>query len=154
MIGLLAQVGRRRLIFLHPAQCFRRTYALSRFPERRNGFGRSSGRKSTQGTPSAQDTDQQTSYGSQFTYEKHFSADDSQLWESSQKIPSSDPEGGLKRLLLNNDTLVITRCVFLPLNGTQLNHSRQLEMLNIFMGFEQSNRYAISRSYYRTSSYT
>lgn len=118
MTGLLAQVGRRRLIFLHPAPCFRRTYVLSRFPERRNGFGRSSGRKSTQGTPSAQDTDQQTPYRSQFTYEKHFSADDSQLWQSSQKIPSSDPEGGLKRLLLNNDTLVITRCVFLPLNGT------------------------------------
>ncbi|KAJ8592820.1 Scramblase-domain-containing protein [Rhizopogon salebrosus TDB-379] len=112
---------------MQPAQCFRRSYALSRFPERRTGFGRSSGRKTTKGT-SAQDAGQET-YGSQFTYEKHFSADDSQLWDSSQRMPSSDPEEGLKRLLLNNDTLVVTR---------------QLEMLNIFMGFEQSNRYAIT----------
>jgi hypothetical protein len=114
MIGLLAQAGRRRLAdphlhltFMQPAQCFRRSYALSRFPERRTGFGRSSGRKTTKGT-SAQDAGQET-YGSQFTYEKHFSADDSQLWDSSQRMPSSDPEEGLKRLLLNNDTLDVTR---------------------------------------------
>ncbi|OAX38902.1 Scramblase-domain-containing protein [Rhizopogon vinicolor AM-OR11-026] len=132
MIGLPALVGRRRLVnlhttFLNPAQCFRRSYALSRFPERRIGFGRSSGTKTTQGTP-PQDAGEQT-HGSQSTYEKHFSVDDSQLWNSSQRMPSGDPEQGLKRLLLDNDTLVITR---------------QLEMLNVFMGFEQSNRYAIT----------
>ncbi|KAG1748982.1 Scramblase-domain-containing protein [Suillus paluster] len=131
MIGLLAS---RRLVnpciaFLHPTQCFQRGYALSRFPERRTGFGRSSGRKPTQGTvTSAQDADQQA-YKSRFTLEEQPSAHDSQLWGSSQRTPSSNPEEGLKHLLLNNNTLVITR---------------QLEMLNIFMGFEQSNRYTIT----------
>ncbi|KAG0705349.1 Scramblase-domain-containing protein [Suillus ampliporus] len=129
MIGLLALAGPRSIAFLHPAQCFQRGYAFSRFPERRTGFGRSSGRKPTQGTmTSAQDAGQQT-YESQFTYDEQPSAHDSQLWGSNQRMPSSNPEGGLKRLLLDNNTLVITR---------------QLEMLNIFMGFEQSNRYTIT----------
>ncbi|KAG2139334.1 Scramblase-domain-containing protein [Suillus clintonianus] len=132
MIGLLALTGRRGLTkpcvaLLHPAQSFRRGYALSRFPERRTGFGRSSGRKPTQGTvPSTQDE----TYGSSSSaYEEQPSVHDSQLWGSSQRTPSSNPEEGLKHLLLNNNTLVITR---------------KLEMLSIFMGFEQSNRYTIT----------
>lgn len=115
MIGLLALAGRRRLVIPQTTFIHWRNYALSRFPERRTGFGRSAGpgRKTTQGasTPTqSEDIGQQ----SQFTNEKHFSADDSQLWNLSQRMPSSDPEEGLKRLLLNNDTLVITRHVFLP----------------------------------------
>ena len=150
--GLLALAGRRGLAnphttFLSPAHSLRRSYVLSRFPERRTGFGRTSAlERKTAGTHGAPAHDQQT-YESQFTSEKPFSMDDSQLWDSSRRMPSSDPEEGLKRLLLNNETLVITRYVFLDraTDGTQLNYYRQLEMLNIFMGFEQSNRYAISR---------
>ncbi|KAI0302063.1 Scramblase-domain-containing protein, partial [Russula brevipes] len=52
----------------------------------------------------------------------------SPLWEESQRAPASDPEYGLKRLL-QNDALVVTR---------------QIEMLNIFIGFEQTNKYVIS----------
>ncbi|KNZ74783.1 Phospholipid scramblase family protein [Termitomyces sp. J132] len=43
--------------------------------------------------------------------------------------PTSYPEDGLRYLLLENHTLVV---------------ERQIEMLNIFVGFEQSNRYTIS----------
>jgi len=57
------------------------------------------------------------------------SSEQSPLWEASQRPPVSNPEDGLKRLLLGHDQLVITR---------------QIEMLNLFVGFEQSNRYVIS----------
>jgi len=60
--------------------------------------------------------------------ETTFDTSNSSLWEESQRAPSSDPEDGLKRLL-QNDTLVVTR---------------QLEMLNIFVGFEQTNKYVVS----------
>ncbi|KAG1836224.1 Scramblase-domain-containing protein [Suillus subalutaceus] len=95
MIGLLALAGRRSLTnpnpcfaLLHHTQSFQRGYALSRFPDRRTGFGRtpSSGRKPTQGTvPSEDET-------SRFTYEEQSSAHDSQLWDTSQRMPSSNPE--------------------------------------------------------------
>ncbi|KAF8163172.1 Scramblase-domain-containing protein [Crassisporium funariophilum] len=42
---------------------------------------------------------------------------------------SHHPEDGLSKLLLNNNCLVI---------------ERQIEMLNVFVGFEQSNKYTIS----------
>ncbi|KAG1885436.1 hypothetical protein F4604DRAFT_1726129 [Suillus subluteus] len=134
MIGLLALAGRRSLTnsnpcfaLLHHTQSFQRGYALSRFPDRRTGFGRtpSSGHKPTQGTVSSESARDEIS---RFTYEEQSSAHDSQLWDTSQRMPSSNPEEGLKHLLLNNNTLVITR---------------KLEMLSIFMGFEQSNRYTI-----------
>ncbi|KAJ3533584.1 hypothetical protein NM688_g7263 [Phlebia brevispora] len=53
----------------------------------------------------------------------------SPLWEASRRPPASDPKEGLRRLLMDNDLLIVTR---------------QIEMLNIFAGFEQSNRYVIS----------
>ena len=31
------------------------------------------------------------------------------LWEASRRPPSSDPEEGLKRLLMDNDLLIVTR---------------------------------------------
>lgn len=61
--------------------------------------------------------------------EERPSFEQSPLWEESQRPPLSDPEIGLKKLLLGHDQLVVTR---------------QLEMLNLFIGFEQSNRYVIS----------
>ncbi|KAI9065122.1 Scramblase [Trametes sanguinea] len=45
------------------------------------------------------------------------------------RTPSSNPEEGLNTLLMSNSKLVVTR---------------QIEMLNIFMGFEQANRYVIT----------
>ncbi|KAL7283519.1 hypothetical protein ACG7TL_002952 [Trametes sanguinea] len=45
------------------------------------------------------------------------------------RTPSSNPEEGLTTLLMSNSKLVVTR---------------QIEMLNIFMGFEQANRYVIT----------
>lgn len=39
------------------------------------------------------------------------SQDDSPLWRGSQRAPNSDPEQGLKRLLMENDLLVVTRYV-------------------------------------------
>lgn len=139
MIGLLASAGRKTLTnpnpcvaLLHRTQSFQRGYALSRFPDRRTGFGRTpnAGRKPTQGTASsAQGSDETYDSGSsRFGYEERPSAQDSQLWDASQRMPSGNPQEGLKHLLLNNNTLVITR---------------KLEMLSIFMGFEQSNRYTI-----------
>lgn len=139
MIGLLASASRQTftnsnpcLALLHRTQSFQRGYALSRFPSRRTGFGRtpSAGRKPTQETVLS-DSAQDETYGpgsSRFTYEEQPSVHDSQLWDASQRMPSSNPEEGLKHLLLNNNTLVVTR---------------KLEMLSIFMGFEQSNRYTI-----------
>ncbi|KAI0273657.1 Scramblase-domain-containing protein, partial [Gloeopeniophorella convolvens] len=52
----------------------------------------------------------------------------SHLWGEGQRSPVSDPEHGLRRLLQNN-SLVVTR---------------QLEMLNMFIGFEQTKKYVIS----------
>ncbi|EIW85426.1 Scramblase-domain-containing protein [Coniophora puteana RWD-64-598 SS2] len=57
------------------------------------------------------------------------SMDESPMWETNQRTPSSNPEEGLTRLLMANNTLVVTR---------------QLEMLNIFAGFEQANKYVIT----------
>ncbi len=39
----------------------------------------------------------------------HSEQDDSPLWQASRRSPSSDPEEGLTRLLMDNDLLVVTR---------------------------------------------
>ncbi|KAH7929793.1 Scramblase-domain-containing protein [Leucogyrophana mollusca] len=116
-----------RWILRRPLSFPSRGYALSRFPDRRTGFGRTAGRRSAR-----EDVFQkipQQPWESTFSHEQHSSVDESQLWGSSQRPPASSPEEGLQRLLLKNDMLVITR---------------QMEMLNIFVGFEQSNKYVIS----------
>ncbi|KIJ69579.1 hypothetical protein HYDPIDRAFT_179335 [Hydnomerulius pinastri MD-312] len=105
----------------------RRPYALSRYTERRTGFGRSS--TSTRRFP--RESSQEEQSPASFEYEGQPSVDQSQLWEASAHRPTSDSQLGLKQLLLSNDTLLVTR---------------QIEMLNIFMGFEQSNRYALSNT--------
>ncbi|KZV84077.1 Scramblase [Exidia glandulosa HHB12029] len=53
---------------------------------------------------------------------------DSPMWDGTILLPRRDARESLERML-SNDMLVVTR---------------QLEMLNIFMGFEQSNKYAIN----------
>ncbi|RDB20951.1 hypothetical protein Hypma_011469 [Hypsizygus marmoreus] len=100
---------------LRQALPFHRTYTLSRFPQRNTGASRERRRSipivseapPREGTPSG---------------------DKSESWKTSQRPPASNPSEGLKKLLLENDRLVI---------------ERQIEMLNIFIGFEQSNKYSI-----------
>ncbi|ESK92861.1 scramblase family protein [Moniliophthora roreri MCA 2997] len=89
-----------------------RTYALSRFPSRPVGPGR-------------------TRPDEPFNTESsgRISQEESPLWQASQSIAGGNGYSieGLKRLV-SNDLLVI---------------ERQIEMLNIFIGFEQTNKYAI-----------
>ncbi|KAF8894479.1 Scramblase-domain-containing protein [Infundibulicybe gibba] len=96
-----------------------RSYALSRFPERSTGTGRSRKNilKRSEWMPAP------------IPHEPRPSTLDSPLWKASQRAPVSSPDHGMRRLLLSNETLVI---------------ERQLEMLNVFIGFEQSNKYSIS----------
>ena len=101
-----------------------RGYARSRFPERSPGVGRSRDRPEklfNRDTRPAQDSNApqpEQEYGnfwsSSFTgkSEGQPSVEQSPLWKASQRPPASNPEEGLKRLLLDNDLLVITRCVF------------------------------------------
>ncbi|KAI0050899.1 Scramblase-domain-containing protein [Auriscalpium vulgare] len=103
-----------------------RLYAISRFPPK-SGPGASRSRRSSPREPpqphaaaKAQDS---------YQLEDKPSLEESPLWDESQRLPVSNPEEGLKNLLLPNDTLLVTR---------------QLEMLNIFIGFEQTNKYVIS----------
>ncbi|KAF8123970.1 Scramblase-domain-containing protein [Boletus edulis] len=107
-------------------QC--RLYALSRFPIRTTGFGRNpkgSLSRRSQSDPPSEDRRWTSS-----DYEEKPSEEDSQRWRQSTVVhPTADPDAGLRHLLVNNDELIVTR---------------QLEMLNIFMGFEQSNRYVIT----------
>ncbi|GLB35083.1 putative phospholipid scramblase family protein [Lyophyllum shimeji] len=100
-------------------RCGQRGYALSRFPERPAGAFR---RRNPPPPPPRPPPEA-------IPREESPSEEQSQLWHTSQRPPSSNPEDGLRRLLLENDTLVV---------------ERQIEMLNIFVGFEQSNRYSIS----------
>jgi len=103
-----------------------RAYALSRFPERGTGASRQRPRVTLRAElsrgPQGFDSPPQ---------EDRPSTEESPLWDESQRGPFSDPENGLKRLLLGHDELVITR---------------QIEMLNIFVGFEQTNKYVITNT--------
>jgi hypothetical protein len=125
-----------------------RYYALSRFPSRHPGSGRA------RETPRSQ-TPGSSAYGRhnpipdelKFSRESDSSAENSPLWEASRREPAADPEESLKKLLMQSDVLVITRyiCIFLE-NSLRLirRTHRQLEMMNVFLGFEQANRYVIS----------
>ncbi len=101
-------------IWQSPVRCQRtllqRSFALSRFPDRgAPSGGRTRPRTLTprvRPTLGARPDSQQPLAQNEST----FNTSDSPLWEESQKHTSSDPEGGLKRLL-QNDTLVVTRSV-------------------------------------------
>lgn len=92
-----------------------RTYALSRFdPERRPGVGRVRPKVTPVSSPRRTRDPSYPSEEPFSTSEAHraFETDlNSPLWEASQRVPTSDPEQGLKTLLMDNDLLVITRCV-------------------------------------------
>ncbi|KAF4604151.1 hypothetical protein EYR40_001334 [Pleurotus pulmonarius] len=104
------------------SQC--RRFAFSRFPEPKapGSFRSTRRRPESRSNPQTQEAGNET----------HAPEDDSQLWNTSQRPPSSNPEEGLRRLLAENETLVI---------------ERQIEMLNVFVGFEQSNKYSISNEH-------
>ncbi|KAG5730681.1 Phospholipid scramblase family protein [Termitomyces sp. T112] len=97
-----------------------RTYTLSRFPIKQTGVSRTRRRPPYKSSQNALEA---------IPHEEAASGEDSQLWHTSMRPPTSYPEDGLRYLLLENHTLVV---------------ERQIEMLNIFVGFEQSNRYTIS----------
>ncbi|KXN90546.1 hypothetical protein AN958_04218 [Leucoagaricus sp. SymC.cos] len=101
------------------------SYALSRFPNKRAiGAGRK--RESAQPIRSSMKRLPQDDFP--LIYDAP-SAEESRLWHTSQRPTTSNAREGLQRLLMHNDTLII---------------ERQLEMLNIFVGFEQCNKYTIS----------
>ncbi|KAI0818518.1 Scramblase-domain-containing protein [Irpex lacteus] len=119
-----------------------RGYARSRYSEKNPGVGRSRDRpeRLSNSRPIRDDIppQEQYTYGSAFKSEQQPSAEESPLWETSQRPPASNPEEGLRKILLENDVLVVTR---------------QIEMLNIFVGFEQANRYVISNQEGETLGY-
>ncbi|KAI0065482.1 Scramblase-domain-containing protein [Artomyces pyxidatus] len=115
---------------LYAPICFScRSYALSRFPDRAGPtIGRAKRPPLPRKTPTSPSPSQEAT-GHEYVSEEHPSITESPLWEESQRPPLSNPEEGLKRLLLQNSRLVVTR---------------QLEMMNILVGFEQTNRYVIA----------
>jgi hypothetical protein len=130
---------------------FLRPFALSRFPER----AAPSGGRTRQRTPTLRirpsPREREHDLDSHLTLaqdrdESSSGTNNSPLWEESQRPPTSNPEDGLKRLLQNN-VLVVTRSVnpghCVPPNPNDSTRYRQLEMLNIFIGFEQTNKYVI-----------
>ena len=147
---LLAAIERRPLL-LHNFQSTR-SYAHSRFSERRPGSSRSrdkpervsrSQRQSSDGSepeiPESEGTwrdvkigpftfrvweSSRMNAGDKPVFEQKYTQEDtrsetprssrpeqeeSPLWEASRRPPSSDPEEGLKRLLMDNDLLIVTR---------------------------------------------
>ncbi len=98
----------RRPLLNTPWQC--RNYALSRFDERRPGGGRERPKlapRDAQNRRSRGEAEKPNDWQS----EQQFLGEQSplDLWEASQRPPASNPEEGLKRLLLENNQLLITR---------------------------------------------
>ncbi|KAK7049248.1 hypothetical protein VNI00_005849 [Paramarasmius palmivorus] len=126
-----------------------RNYALSRFPSRPVGVGRT--------RPGSRDKDGQNGrsrvLGESVSTESNgrTSQEESPLWQASQTITGGGGYSveGLQRLL-SNDLLVIERWDRRRANTVFVNDTtssnRQIEMLNIFIGFEQTNKYAIRNS--------
>lgn len=138
----------------HAAVHLTRGYASrSRFPDKTPGTGRARERPQKLHNQKTQEARPQTQAGFHPRFEEQPSAEQSPLWEASQRPPASNPREGLQKLLLENNLLVVTRCVS-PISVSKARHAdmlvspRQVEMLNIFLGFEQSNRYVICMSHF------
>lgn len=99
MLGLCRAATRSWASPLLP-QC--RTYAISRFSKRAAGTSRTRERVQPR---QSQDRDVSHEF---VAAEQVPSEEESRLWHSSQRPPTSNPEEGLKRLL-QNDVLVIER---------------------------------------------
>ncbi|KAK2467023.1 hypothetical protein APHAL10511_001281 [Amanita phalloides] len=100
----------------------RRTYALSRFPVRSTGTARTRQTTSKRNEPTPR-------YRSPDSANENEAADNARPWHAAQHPPASDPEEGLHALLMGHKALVV---------------ERQIEMLNVFVGFEQRNKYIIN----------
>ena len=126
----------------------RRNYALSRFPQRSPGVGRR--RQHVENDNYRGGTSRSGPAREEVPHEDQPSSETSSLWQESARSISSDPTEGLRRLLMTHESLVVTRFAFpgLPLGRTPTDayipSPSQIEMLNIFAGFEQTNKYAIS----------
>lgn len=83
-------------------QC--RRFAFSRFPEPKAPGSFRSTRRRPESRSGSNPQDQEAA---DETYTSEY---DSQLWHTSQRPPASNPEEGLRRLLAENETLVIERC--------------------------------------------
>ncbi|KAK7693671.1 hypothetical protein QCA50_003241 [Cerrena zonata] len=116
-----------------------RTYALSRFDsDRRPGVGRVRPKVTPNSSPRRSPLNPQEPSPTPEDQRPFETDENSTLWEASQRPPASNPEEGLNTLLMHNDLLVVTR---------------QIEMLNIFVGFEQANRYVIMNAQEETLGY-
>ncbi|KII88665.1 hypothetical protein PLICRDRAFT_110168 [Plicaturopsis crispa FD-325 SS-3] len=112
-----------------------RSYALSRFPEKQVGSGRKPRRETLRGKSATRERPSSPPFDT-LEREERPSSEDSDIW--GQRSPARNPQEGLGRLLLGHDTLVVTR---------------QIEMANIFLGFEQTNKYVISNEEGETLGY-
>ncbi|TCD66687.1 hypothetical protein EIP91_001041 [Steccherinum ochraceum] len=114
-----------------------RNYARSRFEERNPGTSRSRPNLSPR-DPRTRPQREDSTYDSTLGHEQQPSVSESAIWEASQRPPAGDPEEGMRRLLMDNDLLIV---------------ERQIEMLNIFIGFEQANKYVITNEREETLGY-
>ncbi|KAJ3796121.1 Scramblase-domain-containing protein [Lentinula aff. detonsa] len=105
-----------------------RYYAISRFPGRGKPVGVGRHQQSSVKPSSRQEPSEKSSASAESQEDP--SVSDSPLWRAGQSLDASGSAEGLERLLAN-DSLVV---------------ERQIEMLNIFIGFEQTNKYSISNS--------
>jgi hypothetical protein len=127
----------------------RRTYALSRFPQRPPGVGRR--RQHVEKDSYLNNPPPPRPTREDMPREDPPSSETSSLWRASTRSIDSNPAEGLRHLLMTHESLVVTRSAFsAPTTGkcalTSAVHS-QIEMLNIFIGFEQTNKYTICWSF-------
>ncbi|KAJ3811013.1 Scramblase-domain-containing protein [Lentinula aff. lateritia] len=101
-----------------------RFYAISRFPSRGRPVG--AGRRQ----PLLEKLSKQEPPPGTTEPPTDPSVRDSPLWKAGESLDASASAEGLERLLAN-DSLIV---------------ERQIEMLNVFIGFEQTNKYTISNS--------
>ncbi|KAJ4001486.1 Scramblase-domain-containing protein [Lentinula boryana] len=107
---------------------YTRYYAISRFPGRGKPVGVGRHQQSSVKPSSRQGPSEKSSASAESQEDP--SVSDSPLWRAGQSLDASGSAEGLERLLAY-DSLVV---------------ERQIEMLNIFVGFEQTNKYSISNS--------
>lgn len=88
----------------------RRTYALSRFPQRTPGVGRR--RQHVENDNSRRDTSGPRPTRREVPHEDQSSSETSPLWQESARSTNSNPAEGLRRLLMTRESLVVTRLAF------------------------------------------
>ena len=88
----------------------RRTYALSRFPQRSPGVSRR--RQHVENDNNLGRTSRFRPAREEVPQEDKPSSETSPLWQESARSINSDPAEGLRRLLMTHDSLVVTRLAF------------------------------------------